>query len=111
MAEQQQLFRHGAWYEAAKPALFTNKTIREWLSVYSECQRPDAFKLVLLHGILCLRKTFGQQTLTVQKLAEITAHGAPGMVLAEGLKPDVQQMQQVLGNCTEQFVAAETVEL
>ena len=114
MAEQEQLFRHGAltaWYEAAEPALFTNKTLREWLSVYSERQRPDAVKLVLLHGINCLRKTFGQQTLTVEKLADITEHGGHVVMPAEGLKQEVQQIQQVLSNITEQLAAAQTVEL
>lgn len=116
MADQQQWFRHSAltaWYEAAKPALFTNKTIREWLSTYSEAQRPDAVKLVLLHGILCLRKSFGLKILTVQELADITEHGYHAVTLAEGLpalKQEVIQIQEVLGDFSQQLGVAKTVE-
>ena len=116
MADQQQLFRHSAltaWYEAAKPALFTNKTIREWLSTYSEAQRPDAVKLALLHGILCLRKSFGSKTLLVQELADVTEQGYHAVTLTESLpalKQEVTQIQEVLGGFSQQLGAAKTVE-
>lgn len=116
MAEQTQLFRHGAlmaWYEAAKPALFTNRVIMEWLSVYNESQRPDAVKLVLLHGILCLRKSFGLKALSLQELASITERGQHAVTLTEGipaLKEEVAEIQQALGSFVELVGTAETVE-
>ena len=66
-----------------------NKTLREFLLPYTEAQRPEVgaeswhearaahqclclqvLKLVLLHGTLCLQKTFGQKRLTIAELRQ-----------------------------------------
>ena len=116
MAEQQQLFRQGAltaWYEAAKPALFTNKVIREWLGAYTEAQRPDIVKVVLLYGIFCLRNNYGPKTLTLQELKAATEHAHHAVTLSEGLpaiKQDVAQLQQVLHSFEHELGTAPTVD-
>lgn len=116
MSDQQQLFRHGAltaWYEAAKPALFTNKVIREWLSAYTESQRPDAVKIVLVHGILCLRKSFGAKPLTLQELANVTEQGYHAVTLTDGLpavKEEMTELQQALDSFSKLMATAEPVE-
>lgn len=116
MTEQHELFRQGAlnaWYEAAKPALFTNKTIREWLGVYSESQRPDVVKVVLLYGILCLQNSFGPKTLTLQELKATTEQAHSAVTLSKGLpalKEDVAHIQQALRSFEDKVVTAQTVE-
>ena len=116
MAVQKQLFREtalNAWYEAAKPALFLNKTLREWLQLYSEPQRPEAVKLALIHGIICLRKSFGQKALSIQELKQATENGHHAVTLSEELpmlKNDLAHIQHMLSGFEEPLLSANMVE-
>lgn len=88
MAEQQQLFKHGAlaaWYETAKSALYLNRTLREWLDGYAEPQRPEAAKLALVYGVTCLRKSFGNKELSLEQLRHATGQGQHVLALQEEL--------------------------
>ncbi len=116
MADQQQLFREGAvtaWYEAAKPALYVNKTLREWLQTYAEAQRPEAVKLALIYAILCLRKHFGHKVLSIDELKQATEHGHHAVTLAEelpALREGMTEIQQMLTGFDQQMLSANMVE-
>lgn len=64
-----------SWFEQAEPGLLTNPTIRAFISPYTQEQWPDVVKLTLLHGILCLRKEFGFQQLTIPELKGVVERG------------------------------------
>jgi len=116
MTEQQQLFRQGAlhaWYEAAKPALYVNKTIREWLQTYAETHRPEAVKLALLYGIICLRKSVGNKALNVEELRQTIENGHQVVTLSEELpvlKEGVAGIQEMLKDFDQQLLLANLVE-
>ncbi|KAL0033098.1 hypothetical protein WJX79_003109 [Trebouxia sp. C0005] len=112
MTEHQQLFRQGAlqaWYEAAKPALYVNKTIREWLQTYAEMHRPEAVKLALIYGIVCLRKSVGNKALNVEELRQTIENGHQVVTLSEELpvlKEGVAGIQEMLKDFDQQLLLA-----
>lgn len=116
MALEQEVFRQGAlnaWYEAAKPALYVNKTLREWLHLYSDAQRPEAVKLALIHGITCLRKSFGNKVLSIQDLRHFTERGQFAVTLAEelpGLKDGLADINAKLAGLQQEVLLADMVE-
>ena len=116
MAEQQPLFRQGAltaWYEAAKPALYVNRTLREWLQTYSESQRPEAVKLALIYGIVCLHKSFPNKVLSIEELRQATENGHHAVKLSEqlpALKEDMADIQQMLKGFDQELLSANLVE-
>lgn len=116
MADQQQLFRQSAlvaWYEAAKPALYLNKTLREWLDSYAEPQRPQAAKLALIHGITCLRKSFGNKVLSLEQLKCATGQGQHAVALQEelpSLQRGVAQIRHLLDGFDQDLSTANTVD-
>lgn len=70
-----------------------NKTLREFLLPYTEAQRPEVLKLVLLHGTLCLQKTFGQKRLTIAELRRVVERGHYAITIEEGVPALGQEMQ------------------
>lgn len=116
MTEQQQLFRQGAlhaWYEAAKPALYVNKTIREWIQTYAETHRPEAVKLALIYGIICLRKSAGNKALNIEELRQTIENGHQVVTLREELpvlKEGVAGIQGMLKDFDQQLLLANLVE-
>ena len=116
MAQQHELFRQGAltaWYEAAKPALYVNKTLREWLHTYAEAQRPEAVKLALIYGVTCLRKSFGNKCLSLADLRLATEKGQCAVVLSEELpavKDGMAEIHQMLQDFHQKLSVADMVE-
>lgn len=116
MAEQQQLYRQGAsgsWYETAKSALYLNRTLREWLDSYPEPQRPEAAKLALLHGVTCLRKSFGSTVLSLEQLKHATGQGQHVVALKEELPTlhqGVAQIRQLLDGFDQDLFTDNTVD-
>ena len=116
MADQQQLFRQSAlaaWYESAKPALYLNKTLREWLDSYAEPQRPEAVKLALLHGITCLHKSFGNKALSLEQLKSATRQGQHAVALQQelpSLQREVAQIRHTLDGFDQGLSTANTVD-
>ena len=116
MTEQQQLFRQGAlqaWYEAAKPALYVNKTTREWLQTYAEAHRPEAVKLALIYGIICLCKSVGNKALNLEELRQTIENGHQVVTLSEELpvlKEGVAGIQEMLKDFDQQLLLANLVE-
>lgn len=116
MAEQQQLFKQGAltaWYDAAKSALYVNRTLREWLQSYPEVQRPEAAKLALIYGITCLRKGFGSKLLSIDELKQVTARGQHAVALNEDLPAitkGMAEIRQTLDGFDQELWSADTVE-
>ena len=83
-----ELFKDGAlqaWYTAAEPALLRNKTLREFLSLYTDAQRPEMVKLTLLHGVLCLHKSFGHKRLSVTELRRVVEAGQYAIAIEDGV--------------------------
>lgn len=116
MAEQQQLYRQGAlaaWYETTKSALYLNRTLREWLDSYAEPQRPEAAKLALLHGVTCLRKSFGSKILSLEQLKHATGQGQHAVALQEELPmlhQGVAQIRQLLDGFDQDLSINNTVD-
>ena len=116
MADPQHRYKHGAlaaWYETAKSALYLNRTLREWLDSYAEAQRPEAAKLALVHGVTCLRKSFGNKVLSLEQLKHVTGQGQHAVALQEEL-PSVQhgvaQIRQLLNGFDQDLSIDNTVD-
>ena len=116
MADPQQLFKQGAlaaWYETAKSALYLNLTLREWLGSYAEPQRPEAAKLALVHGVTCLRKSFGNKVLSLEQLKHVTGQGQHAVALQEALPSlhhGVAQIRQLLDGFDQDLSEDNTVD-
>ena len=116
MADQQQLFRHGAldaWYETAKAALYLNRTLRDWLELYAPPHRPEAAKLALIYGITCLRKSYGSQVLNLEELRAVIGQGQHTVALQEELPSvheEVAQIRQLLDSLDPGVSTANTVD-
>lgn len=116
MADPQHLFKHGAlaaWYETAKSALYLNRTLRDWLDSYAEPQRPEAARLALVHGVTCLRKSFGNKVLSLEQLKHVTAQGQHAVALQEelpSLHHGVTQIRQLLDGFDQDLSIDNTVD-
>lgn len=116
MADPQQLFKQGglaAWYETAKSALYLNRTLREWLDSYAEPQRPEAAQLALVHGVTCLRKSFGNEVLSLEQLKHATGQGQHAVALLEelpSLHHEVANIRQLLDGFDQDLSKDNTVD-
>ena len=116
MADQHQLFRHSAldaWYETAKAALYLNRTLRDWLESYTPPHRPEAARLAMIHGISCLRKSFGNRTFRLEDLRAVIGQGQHAVALQEELPSvhdGVAQIRQLLDSLDPGVSTANTVD-
>jgi hypothetical protein len=78
------------WFAEAAPGLLTNKTIRTFLSHYSQQQWPTVVKLITLHGILSIQHQYPGVCLSAAQLKELVEKGACSNVVERNI-PQLQR--------------------
>lgn len=83
------------WFAEASPGLLTNRTVRNFISHYSQSQWPEVIKLVLIHGIIALHKQHPGQHLSVKQLKELIEKGGCSLVIERSIPQLQRQILQL----------------
>ena len=88
-----------SWWSDVSPSLMTNKTIRNFLTHYSQSQHPEVVKLVLLYGVLSLQSRVGLQPVSLDDIRQLLKKGFFSQTLGskiQGVKSSVSDIQHMI---------------
>ena len=91
--------RLAPWFAEASPGLLTNKTVRAFLSQYSQQQWPTIVKLIVLHGILSIQHQYPGLCLSTSQLKELVEKGACSIAVER----NIPQLQRQILNLQQEL--------